>query len=198
MKQINGQIDMFQYLSEMLVSMSCGCCVCKNCLYWWSSRCPYGDCFDDKRARVNPYDKAHPNKPPRTAWSNWNKPGEQAHWCRGGSFYITRYCESFVRYEGSVIEECIDCPIQVFQDGHISCSLKETIGCEACIGKSEGRNVENVYDCKYMTDAGCEKLITAKNRILDVIATGEEAEICREQCCRGCKKSCGYRCGQYY
>lgn len=196
MKQISGQMDIFQYLSGTSVSMGCDCCVCKNCLYWWSSRCPYGGCFDDERARVKPYDKTHPEKSPRTLWSNWNKPGEQAHWCRGGSFYPTRYCENFVKYEGSVIEECIDCPIQVFQDGYISCSFKEIIGCEACISRSEGRNVENVYDCQYMTDTGCEKLITAKNRILDAIAAGEEIEICREQCCRGCRKSCGYRCGQ--
>ncbi len=196
MKRISGQIDIFQYLSEMSVSMSCGCCVCKNCLYWWSSRCPYGRCFDDKRSRTDPYDKAHLEESPRTGWSAWNQPGEQAHWCRGGRFYPTRYCESFVKYEGSVIEECTGCNIQVFQDGYISCSMKETMGCEACISQSEGGNVENVYDCQYMTDTGCGKLIAAKNRILDAIAAGEEAEICREQCCRGCTKPCGYRCGQ--
>ncbi len=196
MKQISGQMDIFQYLSETSASMGCGQCRCDKCLYWWSSRCPYGGCYDDKRAIDDPYDRAHPNDPPRTAWSNWNKPGEQAHWCRGGSFYPTRYCERFVKYEGSVIEECTGCNIQVFQDGYISCSLKETMGCEACISQSEGGNVENVYDCQYMTDTGCGKLIAAKNRILDAIAAGEEMEICREQCCRGCTKPCGYRCGQ--
>lgn len=55
--------------------------------------------------------------------------------------------------------------------------------------------MENVYDCQYMTDTGCGKLIEAKNRILDAIAVGEETEICTEQCCRGCTKSCAYRCG---
>lgn len=196
MKQIDGQLDIFQYLSDTPAAMHCGCCVCKNCLYWWSGRCPYGDCFDDERARADPYDKAHPNEVPRTTWSNWSEPGEQAHWCRGGIFYPIRYYENFVKYKGSVIEECISCNIQVFQDGYISCSLKETLGCEVYISQSEGESIENVYDCQYMTDTGCGKLITAKNRILDAIAAGEEMEICREQCCRGCKKSCGYRCGQ--
>lgn len=196
MKQINGQMDIFQYLSGLPASISCGRCICDECLYWWSSRCPYGKCYDDKRAREDPYDKAHPDKSPRTGWSAWNQPGEQAHWCRGGILYPARYCERFVKYEGSVIEECIGCNIQVFQDGYISCSLKETMGCEACISQSEGGNVENVYDCQYMTDTGCGKLIAAKNRILDAIAAGEEMEICREQCCRGCRKPCRYRCGQ--
>lgn len=196
MKQIRGQMDIFQYLSETPMFMHCGHCVCSKCLYHESGRCPYGCCFDDKRARTDPYDKAHPDRPPRTAWSNWDKPGEQAHWCRGGFFYPTSYCGNFVKYKGAVIEECIGCNICVFQDGYVSCSLKETMGCEACISQSEGKNVENVYDCQYMTDSGCGKLITAKNRILDAIAAGEETEMCREQCCRGCTKSCGYRCGQ--
>ncbi len=196
MKQIDGQMDIFEYLSGEIHIGGCGPCICRNCLYWWSSRCPYGGCYDDKRAIDDPYDRAHPNDPPRTAWSNWNKPGEQAHWCRGGICYSTRYCEKFIKYEGSMIEECIECNIQVFQDGYIDCSLKEITGCEACISRSEGRNLESTYDCPYMTDTGCEKLIAAKNRILDVIASGEETEICREQCCKGCAKACGYRCGQ--
>lgn len=194
--QIDGQMDIFQYLLEIPVLMHCGQCVCKKCLRWWSGRCPYGSCFDDERARTDPYDKAHPDRLSRTAWSNWNKPGEQAHWCRGGSFYPIRYCRSFVRYEGSVIEECMDCNIQVFQDGYIICSLKEVIGCEACISRSEGRDTENMYGCPYMTDTGCEKMIAAKKRILDAIAVGAEMEMCREQCCRGCTKQCRYRCGQ--
>lgn len=194
--QIDGQMDIFQYLSETSVSMGCSPCICDQCLYWWSSRCPYGRCFDDERARTEPYDKAHPEKSPRTGWTIWNRPGEQAHWCRGGFFYPARYCEKFVKYEGSVIEECVDCPIQVFQDGYIICSLKEIMGCEACIGRKEGRNIKNVYDCQYMTDTGCEKLIAAKNQMLDAIASGEETDICREQCCRGCTKQCRYRCGQ--
>ena len=192
MKQMDGQIDIFEYLSERSIFMHCGHCVCSKCLYQESGRCPYGCCFDDKRAR----DKAHPNRPPRTTWSNWNKPGEQAYWCRGGLFYPTRYCENFVKYESSVVEECIDCNIQVFQDGYVRCSLKETVGCEACISQSEGEDVEKSYDCQYMTDTGCEKLIVVKNQILDAIAKSEEMEICKEQCCKGCTKMCRYRCGQ--
>lgn len=101
-----------------------------------------------------------------------------------------------MKYEGSAIEECIGCNIQVFQDGYISCSLKETIGCEACISENEGGNMESTYDCPYMTDTGCDRMITAKNLIMDEIMSGGETEMCREQCCRGCTKICGYRCGQ--
>lgn len=59
----------------------CADCVCKTCLMWWSSRCPHGECYDEYRAKVIPYDKAHPNEPPRTTWSNWKT--DQAYWCRG-------------------------------------------------------------------------------------------------------------------
>lgn len=196
MKQIGGQMDIFRYLSETSATMGCGQCRCDKCLFWWSRRCPYGRCFDDERARTDPYDKAHPDESPRTGWSSWNQPGEQAHWCRGGIFYPARYCERFVKYEGSVIEECIGCNIQVFQDGYISCSLKDTIGCESCIRENEGRNLESTYDCQYMTDTGCSRMITAKNLILDEIMSGGVIEMCKEQCCRGCIKVCEYRCGQ--
>ena len=75
MKQVAGQIDIFAYIKERdtKVIHHCGQCICENCLYWWSGRCSYGRCFDDYRAKENPYDKAHPDKPPRKAW-NTRKP----------------------------------------------------------------------------------------------------------------------------
>ena len=30
----------------------------------------------------------------------------------------------------------------------------------------------------------------------DILEEGLEMEMCKEQCCIGCTKSCGYRCGQ--
>ncbi len=75
--QIEGQLSIEDLLDNKSCTGSCGKCVCRSCLYWWSRRCPYGDCYDDHRAKTDPYDKAHPNEPPRTAWSNWNKPGER-------------------------------------------------------------------------------------------------------------------------
>ena len=173
--------------------MSCGQCICRKCLYWWSARCPYGGCYDNFRAKDEPYDKAHPGKLPRTLWSDWNKPGEQAHWCRGSTFYPANYCKSFVKYKGSTIEECVRASIEVFQDGYIRCSIKEQIGCESCIDEDSHRNI---YNCQYMTDSGCERMITAKSLILDEIAKGQDIELCNEQCCIGCMKICGYRCGQ--
>lgn len=196
MKQINGQMDIFEYLSEVKIFMHCADCVCKKCLYWWSGRCPYGSCYDDRRAREQPYNEAHPDRAPRITWSDWNKSGEQAHWCRGGSFYPTRYCEKFIKYSESVIEECINCNIQVFQDGYVSCSLKETIGCEVCMRQQEGKENQSAYECQYMTDTGCEKLIAAKNQMLDAIAAGSGMEMCKEQCCIKCRKVCKYRCGE--
>lgn len=131
---MNGQIDIFEYLASLpdVIWGGCGPCICNRCLYWWSGRCPNGHCFDDKRAVDDPYDKAHSGKPPRTAWSNWNKPGEQAHWCRGGTFYPAYQCSHFKKYMGQKIETCIRANISVYQDGYIHCSLANTVGCEAC------------------------------------------------------------------
>lgn len=136
---MNGQITITEYIKNRdSVAFSCSQCVCRSCLYWWSQRCPHGGCWDDHRAKVNPYDKAHPEKPPRTLWSNWDKPGEQAHWCRGGSLYPVSYCEHFAKYQGSQIKTCLKCNVQIFQDGHINCSLLENFGCEKCYEEWEG------------------------------------------------------------
>ena len=198
MKQIDGQISMEDYLSTRnRGSMSCGSCVCDSCLYWWSSRCPHGGCYDDFRAKDNPYDKAHPDRPPRKLWSHWNKPGEQAHWCRGGTFYPTHYCEKYVKYEGLVIEECVNCNIQVFQDGHISCSLKGSIGCDACIERERMEERIKLYGCQWMSETGCEAHINALALMANDILSGQsDMDMCKEQCCIGCTKTCGYRCGQ--
>ena len=112
----------------------CGQCVCQNCLYWWSGRCPFGGCYDDHRVEIDPYDKAHPSRPLRTAWSNWDKPGEQAHWCRGGIFYPVHYCQHFVKYneEQHMVKDCLKAVVDVFQDGYIYCSLVDTLGCTEC------------------------------------------------------------------
>ncbi len=66
------QIAIWEYLENRRKSNICGCdgCICKNCLYWWTGRCSYGECYDDYRAEHDPYDKAHPDKSPRTGWSN--------------------------------------------------------------------------------------------------------------------------------
>ena len=96
------QVTMSEYLKTRYGSFPhCGSCVCQKCLYWWSGRCPEGECYDDKRAKEEPYNKAFPERSPRTQWSNWNLPGEQAHWCRGGTFYPVSYCEHFVKISGS-------------------------------------------------------------------------------------------------
>ena len=186
------QVTMSEYLKTRYGSFPhCGSCVCQKCLYWWSGRCPEGGCYDDKRAKEEPYNKKFPERSPRIQWSNWNLLGEQAHWCRGGNFYPVSYCERFVKYQGSEIEDCIRAPVQYFQDGYLKCTLKDRIGCEAC---AMGRNDKNIFDCQYMTDSGCNKLIEAKNRMLDAIASGAEIEPC-EQCCAGCTRQCQYRCG---
>lgn len=192
-----GQLTIIDYcVQKQKIAFGSENCVCKSCLYWWSSRCPYGDCYDDYRAKTDPYDKAHPDQSPRTAWSNWNKPGEQAYWCRGGMFHPVSYCKNFVKYAGSSVEDCVAAPIQVFQDGFVNCSLKDSIGCEACIAQAEGKESQNGFDCEWMTDTGCERMTTAKNLILQAIEDGESMEMCREQCCKGCTRGCGFRCGQ--
>ena len=52
------QVTMSEYLKTRYGSFPhCGSCVCQKCLYWWSGRCPEGECYDDKRAKEEPYTK---------------------------------------------------------------------------------------------------------------------------------------------
>lgn len=141
MRQIPGQQDIFTYIQECDQSAGgCGSCICRNCLYWWSARCPYGECWDDHRAATDPYDKAHPDKPPRTHWTNWRT--DQAYWCRGGAFYPVHYCEHFVRYRGQQVKSCLDANVSIFQDGYIQCSIVNTVGCQECYRRFMERNEE--------------------------------------------------------
>ena len=113
-------------------ALSCTKCICRTCLLWWSGRCPHGGCYDDLRAKEKPWDKTHPNNPPRQSWGNWKE--EQAFWCRGGVFYTTSTCEHYEKLieEGTNVRGCLGCNITQFQDGHINCSLIDTMGCEEC------------------------------------------------------------------
>lgn len=116
--------------------MSCYDCPCRSCLLWWSSRCPYGGCFDDHRAKVQPWPG-----PERRSWSDWNLPGEQAHWCRGGAFYPAEHCDHYVEYDHdrTVVKSCLDANVVIYQDGHIQCSIIDTVGCEECYRRFEAR-----------------------------------------------------------
>lgn len=77
-------------------------------------------------------DKQVPGQPSRIAWSDWNKPGEQAHWCRGGVLYPVSYCEHFKKYTGCQVRDCLKAVVAVYQDGYIDCSLVDTLSCEEC------------------------------------------------------------------
>lgn len=137
---MKGQISLKEWERSLNYKTfaGCGSCICRHCLYWWSSRCRYGECWDDRRAIFNPYDKAHPDQAPRTHWSNWDKSGEQAHWCRGGTTYPIRYCESFVKYKGQQVKTCLKANVSVFQDGYILCGIIASVGCEKCYEEFEG------------------------------------------------------------
>ena len=141
-RKMKGQITIEEYINQCHKPKLIGCseCICRNCLYWWSERCPYGECYDDYRAKQEPYDKMHPDKSPRTSWSEWNKPDEQAHWCRGGICYPQHYCSHFIKYQGQQVKDCLDAVVFIFQDGYISCSLVDTAGCEECYRKFNERN----------------------------------------------------------
>jgi hypothetical protein len=140
-------------------------CICERCLYHHSGRCPHGRCYDDLRAIINPYDKAHPDDPPRTAWSNWQQ--DQAYWCRGGIFYKAYECKDFVEYDESktTVKECLIANVGVYQDGYIHCSLIEAIGCEECMKRFEekqewkeaeqvGKKIEQKYCRKMQSSCG--------------------------------------------
>lgn len=135
---IKGQITFDEYLkSKRKRFPGCDDCICRSCLYWWSSRCPYGKCYDDHRAVVEPYDEAHPEEPPRTGWSHWET--QQAYWCRGGEFYPASCCEHFVKYKECQVKDCLEAPVVVFQDGHIQCDMEHIRGCQWCYERLENR-----------------------------------------------------------
>ena len=112
--------------------MSCSSCICRNCLYWWSGRCPYGRCYDDHRTQADPYDQAYPGQPPRTGWSDWKT--DQAHWCRGGALYPAHQCDHYEKIEAekTTVRERLEAIVAVYQDGYVECSLVETLGCAEC------------------------------------------------------------------
>lgn len=135
--EVNGQIDIENCLLQEYPEVpltGCEKCLCQSCLYWWSMRCPAGRCYDDLRAKTNPYNKAHPENTPRVGWSNWNRPGEQEHWCRQGICYpIYGFeCSHYVQYKGQQVKTCLKANVSVFQDGYILCSIIDTVGCQQC------------------------------------------------------------------
>lgn len=118
----------------------CGPCACRTCMLWWSARCPYGGCYDDHRAKVEPW----PGKV-RTSWTNWDKPGEQAHWCRGGACYPVERCDHYILYEPekTLVRDCLDAVVVVYQDGYIRCSIVDNVGCEECYRRFQDRHSED-------------------------------------------------------
>lgn len=112
----------------------CGTCICRSCLLWWSQRCPYGGCYDEHRAKVDPWPG-----PVRKSWTDWNKPGEQAHWCRGGVCYEVDSCPHYIRYERdkAIVRSCLEANVVVYQDGYIQCSMIDLYGCGECYRRFE-------------------------------------------------------------
>jgi len=56
-------------------------------------------------------------------------------------------------------------------------------------------------DCEYLNPSfGCKARDSAKElMLLEIMETKGQFDknlLCKEQCCEGCDKSCGYRCGQ--
>lgn len=119
--------------------MSCSDCACHTCLYYWSERCPYGECWDDYRARYDPYPAHHMGDAPRTHWTDWDEPGEQRHWCRGGAFYPDNQCTHYVMYEEGkhTVRTCLFANVDVYQDGYIGCCMIAAQGCQWCYDRFE-------------------------------------------------------------
>ncbi len=128
------QISLFELDAHIEIG-GCGNCLCKECLLGRSGRCPYGSCYDNWRNKHKPYDKEYPNNPPRTLWTNWKT--DQGFWCRGGIFYPADMCSEYIRFDKSktYIKECLEANVKVYQDGYISCSLIECLGCEYCYNR---------------------------------------------------------------
>lgn len=94
---------------------TCGRCICKQCLYYASGRCPHGACYDSLRAKVYP------------------RSTEQVNWCKGGVFYQSHHCNEFVQFSGCRVVECLQAVVIKYQDNHIQCPLVDTVGCEECM-----------------------------------------------------------------
>jgi len=55
----------------------------------------------------------------------------------------------------------------------------------------------NTKDCENLTSLGCKARDAAKELMLYAMLEGEkDLEMCKEQCCMGCDKVCGFRCGR--
>ena len=109
---------------------NCSKCICNNCFHRQRKNCPYGLCYDDKRAVEQPYQINFVND--YRNWSDINKPMERNHWCRNGIFYPVNKCSEFVMFKGVIVKECLKANVCIYQDGYISCSLIEGYGCENC------------------------------------------------------------------
>ena len=107
---------------------TCESCICQFCLYWWSMRCPFGECYDDHRAKTEPREAKTGEH--WSGWSHCELPGEQDHWCRGGNFRPSEECEHFMQYDGQKIVDCVRGVYSEFQDGYKICSM---MPCERCI-----------------------------------------------------------------
>ena len=71
------------------------------------------------------------------------------------------------------------------------------MGCEACIDRKQIEERIKLYGCQWMTETGCEAHINVLSLMAhDILEEGLDIEMCKEQCCIGCTKTCGYRCGQ--
>lgn len=108
----------------------CGTCACIGCLKYRAGTCPRGGCYDEWRAEHQPWPG-----PERRQWTNWDAPGEQAHWCRGGRFYPAEACDDFMKYDDREhrVKECFGQVVEVFQDGTVKCGFVNLMGCEECI-----------------------------------------------------------------
>lgn len=135
-----GQITIGSYIEHQDEhgELTCSTCLCEKCLYHQSSRCPFGECWDDRRASIKPYDAVHPGSQ-RKEWSNWER--DQAFWCRGGAFFPTHLCPHYVKYEkeGHIVADCLMAVVSKYQDGYVQCSIVDTVGCEECYRRWEER-----------------------------------------------------------
>lgn len=120
-------------------AFGCSACECKKCLHWWKGDCPNGTCYDDARAKLDPYTNHYPK---RYGWSDADKPGEQEHWCRHGAFYPVTGLPCYVKYLGGRVEPCFGPNIVRYQDGSMKCYQVDYVGCAECVRRWEERHEE--------------------------------------------------------
>lgn len=138
-KDIDGQITMFDIGQKLTEVVNCGNCTCQHgpsgpCEHWERCNCPEAA----KRTEPNPDTDIHSDKRWHERWCvgcirYLPDPGTNCHSGKWRGYEQHRYmCPSYMK-STCVTEMCLKYPITVYKsDGSKFCAFCEANGCEEC------------------------------------------------------------------